>query len=198
MNNKEVITYTLKTTSIYSSLVYNDYFSSKITTTTGLISNNRCNFTWFNINLRSILGNYIYEKYDKFNISLNTVAMSSQGSSTAMTPDARTLYIKMSGLPWLSSYDTSNPSSYATLNVIQVPTTASITYLNNINNPQILTFSKSVDSVNINIVLHSIELDNFDNYADATQLFGHFSFLFSISPVIDDHIDITRNRMIIK
>ena len=41
MNNKEVITYTLKTTSIYSSLVYNDYFSSKITTTTGLISNNQ-------------------------------------------------------------------------------------------------------------------------------------------------------------
>ena len=63
MNNKEVITYTLKTTSIYSSLVYTDYFSSKITTTTGLTSNNRCNFTWFNINLRSILGNYIYEKY---------------------------------------------------------------------------------------------------------------------------------------
>ena len=145
MNNKEVITYTLKTTSIYSSLVYNDYFSSKITTTTGLISNNRCNFTWYNINLRNILGNDIYEKYNKFNISLNTVAMSSQGSSTAMTPDARTLYIKMSGLPWLSSYDTSNPSTYATLNVIQVPTTASTTYLNNINNPQILTFLKSVD-----------------------------------------------------
>ena len=198
MNNKEVITYTLKTTSIYSSLVYNDYFSSKITTTTGLISNNRCNFTWYNINLRNILGNDIYEKYNKFNISLNTVAMSSQGSSTAMTPDARTLYIKMSGLPWLSSYDTNNPSTYATLNAIQVPPTASTTYLNNINNPQILTFLKSVDNVNINIVLHSIELNNFDTYADATQLFGHFSFLFSISPVIDDHIDITRNRMIIK
>ena len=92
MNNKEVITYTLKTTSIYPSLVYTDYFSSKITTTTGLISNNRCNFTWYNINLRNILGN---NKYDKFNISLNTVAMSSQGSSTAMTPDARTLYIHL-------------------------------------------------------------------------------------------------------
>ena len=122
--------------------------------------------------------------------------MSSQGSSTAMTPDARTLYIKMSGLPWLSSYDTNNPSTYATLNAIQVPATASTTYLNNINNPQILTFLKSVDNVNINIVLHSIELNNFDTYADATQLFGHFSFLFSISPVIDDHIDITRNRII--
>ena len=198
MNNKEVITYTLKTTSIYSSLVYTDYFGKVLTTKTGLISNNRCNFTWYNINLRNILGNDIYEKYNKFNISLNTVAMSSQGSSTAMTEDARTLYIKMSGLPWLSSYDTNNPSTYATLNAIVIPATASTTYLNNINNPQILTFLKSVDNVNINIVLHSIELDNFDNYADATQLFGHFSFLFSITPVIEDHIDITRNRLIIK
>ena len=198
MNNKEVITFTLKTTSIDPSLVYTNYFGNTITTPSGIVTNNRCNFTWYNINLRNILGNYIYEKYDKFNISLNTVAMSSQGSSTTMTPDARTLYIKMSGLPWLSSYDTNNPTTYATLNAIVIPTTASTTYLNNINNPQILTFLKSVDNVNINIVLHSIELDNFDNYADATQLFGQFSFLFSITPVIEDHIDITRNRMIIK
>ena len=124
--------------------------------------------------------------------------MSSQGSSTAMTPDARTLYIKMSGLPWLSSYNSSNASTFATLNVIQVPDVAGSTYLNNINNPQILTFSKNTENVNINIVLHSVELDNFDTYADATQLFGQFSFLFSISGVIEDEINIERNRMIIK
>ena len=143
MNNKEVITFSLKTTSIDPSLVYTDYFGNTISNQNGIVSNNRCNFTWYNINLRNIISNNIYEKYDKFNISLDTVAMSSQGSSTAMTPDARTLYIKMSGLPWLSSYNSSNASTFATLNVIQVPDVAGSTYLNNINNPQILTFSKN-------------------------------------------------------
>ena len=75
MNNKEVITYTLKTTSIYSSLVYNDYFSSKITTTTGLISNNRCNFTWFNINLRNILGNYCIFMKNMINLIFHLIPL---------------------------------------------------------------------------------------------------------------------------
>ena len=73
MNNKEVITFTLKTTSVDPSLVYTDYFGNTISNQNGIISNNRCNYTWYNINLRNILGNDIYEKYDKFNISLNTV-----------------------------------------------------------------------------------------------------------------------------
>ena len=95
--------------------------------------------------------------------------MSSQGSSTAMPSDPRLIYIKMSGLPWLSSYNSSNASTFATLNVIQVPITAGSTYLNNMNNPQILTFSKNTENVNINIVLHSVELDHMQmlhNYSD--------------------------------
>ncbi len=202
MNNKEVITFSLKTTSIDSSVFYTDYFGKTITTNTGIVTNNRCNYKWFNINLRNILGDEIYQKYNKFNLSLNTVTMSSQGSSTTMTPDARTLYIKMSGLPWLSSYGSnstsSNSSTFAILNVIQVPTTPGATYLNNINNPQILSFTKNSENVTINIVLHSVEYDLFDTYADATQLFGQFGFIFSIIPIIEDDINIERNRINIK
>ena len=197
MNNKEVITFSLKTTSIDPSIIYTDYFNKTVTTPNGIVSNNRCSFTWYDINLRNIVGNNMYEKYDKFNISLNTIAMSSQATNTSMTVDPRILYIKCSGLPWISSYNSSNASTYATLNVIQIPITPSVTYLNNINNPQILTFSKNTENVNINIVLHSIELDNFDIYL-SDQLFGHFSFLFSISGVIEDEINIERNRINIK
>ena len=142
MNNKEVITFSLKTTSIDPSIIYTDYFNKTVTTPNGIVSNNRCSFTWYNINLRNIVGNNMYEKYDKFNISLNTIAMSSQATNTSMTVDPRILYIKCSGLPWISSYNSSNASTYATLNVIQIPITPSVTYLNNINNPQILTFQK--------------------------------------------------------
>ena len=94
MNNKESILFSLKTTSINLSSVYNDYFDTTVSTPNGIVSNNRCSFTWYNINIRNIIGNTIYEKYDRFNITLNSVIMSSQGS-TAGSIDARTLYIKM-------------------------------------------------------------------------------------------------------
>ncbi len=199
MNNKNFITFSLKTTSIDPSITFSDYLNTTVNTTTGIVSENRCSYTWFNVNIKNIITPDIYNRYEKFNITLNSVAMSEQGS-TAFTVDSRTLYVKMSGLPFISTYSNNVNSPYAILNTIQIPTTPSVSYVNNINNGPILTFIKSNENLNINISLHAVDIDDFDPYvgASALQLMGHFAFIFNIVGVVEDEIDITKNRINIK
>ena len=69
------------------------------------------NFTWTNINLRSLLSD-LYNQYDYFNISLVSVSLS---RCNALDPDTatdddyenRNVLIKIAGLPFINqTYDT--------------------------------------------------------------------------------------------
>ena len=75
----ENISLTLKTTQISPNTTYADYLNT-ISTEFGQVSEKRTSYTWYNVNLRNLL-NPIYDKYDKFNISLNNVITSTQGST---------------------------------------------------------------------------------------------------------------------
>ena len=56
--------------------------------------------TWNNINLRVLLGN-LYEKYTRFNLSLNTFTT---GPLVGVVPDADTgTYITLTGLPFVNN-----------------------------------------------------------------------------------------------
>ena len=50
----------------------------------GTISNNKCNITWKNINLRMLMGNDIYDKYETFNLYLYSISQG-QGLSSSNT-----------------------------------------------------------------------------------------------------------------
>ena len=63
------------------------------------------NFTWRNANLRNSLGD-LYDKYDSFNIPLVSVTHSPRGAISSSNSNVL-VQIKMSGLPWISSYDQS-------------------------------------------------------------------------------------------
>ena len=48
----------------------------------GRISDNKCNLTWKNINLRSLMGNDMYNKYETFNLYLYQIAQSQGNGAT--------------------------------------------------------------------------------------------------------------------
>jgi len=173
----ESISLCLKTFDINASDAQADYFNQTVTTTKGRISNNRSTYTWFNVNLRNLLSDEWYNKYDKFNISLVSATQSyfNLGIDTS-----NVVSIKMSGLQWLSSYDqsTGNDTGSVIIGLKDFNT------FDNVTNTSINTFRKGQQITNITINLDSISTDK-PAIPDALSVFGHMVFLFSISPVKD-------------
>jgi hypothetical protein len=57
--------------------------------------------TWNNINLRTLLGD-MYDKYDLFNICLNTITTSVPIGVYGNTAEDRNVILKLSGLPFIN------------------------------------------------------------------------------------------------
>ena len=200
MNNKESVGFALKTSLISSDLNYLNYLNTTVSTSTGLISHNRTNLIWYNVDMQNILGE-MYNRYDQFNICLNSFAMSSQASSTTLSPDARTLYIKLRGLQWTTSFNGYTQTPDVILNTVKISTTASDSFVSSFNSPQYYTFTKSSGKVNMTIQLHSVDTDDFDDIlyplTNSNQLLGQMTFLFNIYGVEKYDVDVMRHRMIL-
>ena len=68
--------------------------------TVGSVSTGNLNFTWTNINLRTVLGP-LYEKYDEFNLTLKYIATGANPKSF-LTADNCNVLLNISGLPFLN------------------------------------------------------------------------------------------------
>lgn len=118
--------------------------------------------TWNNINLRVLLGD-MYDKYDLFNICLNTIS-TSQANTIDVNPDSRNVNVKISGLPFINqTYNVkggSNSSSttIATFNFVPSNSTTQYYYSNNM-----ATFGKNSDVCNITIEYFRIVDDTIPN-----------------------------------
>ena len=77
----------LNTFDIATSVNPATYWDTTIDNQYGTITNNRCDLTWKNINMRQILG-VMYDKYETFNLCLYQVAQG-VGLSTDNTLYAR-------------------------------------------------------------------------------------------------------------
>ena len=179
----ENISLCLKTTQIEPSTTYGDYYDVTKATSTGKVENNRTTYTWYNVNLRNLLGP-IYNKYNKFNICLNNIGTSLQGGSANGLND-RTLQVKMSGLQWLSSYNqsTGNNDQNKVIKLIQLSTAAATADVLQFNE-QYHTFLKGSDVVDITINLHNISTDtNWSKPSSNAYLLGHMIFNFNIQGV---------------
>ena len=184
----------LKTTQINLDNTAATYYGNTVTSLTGIVSNNRTSFTWNNINFRLLLGD-MYDKYERFNINLNFVAGGATGSTLEPVPDNRMFLVKLSGLPFTSSYNqpTNTNINQVVLTAIQVPLSASTTWYNNFFTTQYCTFTKQ-DIVNISIDLHTVATDT--TYTTATsRMLGHCVFSFNIYGVDDfENKDITVHK----
>ena len=150
------------------------------TTNIGSCDTLRQNFTWFNINLRALLGD-LYNQYDYFNLLLISVSSSvitaaaNQGSA-----DDRLVYVKISGLPFINqsySQPTGNNITSSILTIYNIPATAvsGNQLYNNVSN--VMTFGKSQDLCNINISFTRV-LD--DTRPAITVANPQFVFMFTI------------------
>lgn len=129
-----------------SDYVYGYSYSSAV----GSMNAKGSSITWNNINLRTLLGD-MYDKFDLFNICLNTIS-TSQANLIDTNSDSRNINVKISGLPWVNqTYNVKNNSNgssttIATFNFVSSNSTTQYYYSNNI-----ATFGKNSDTCNITI-----------------------------------------------
>jgi hypothetical protein len=173
----ESICLALKTFDINSSDAQAEYYNIIVTTNTGKVFDNRTGYTWNNVNMKNLLGDW-YNKYDKFNICLVSVTQSYQ--STQPIGVCNVVAVKMSGLQWLSSYDqaTGNDTGSVLIGV------RNFNQNDDLSNTNCITFRKGQQITNITINLDCLQNDN-TLVPNVQSTFGHMIFLFTISPVKD-------------
>ena len=149
--------------------------------------------TWNNINLRVLMGD-MYDKFDRFNLNLNTIATN---ISLAIGADAdhRCCYITIDGLPWVNnSYNqktNTNTSSIVIASCVFVSQGQTTQYYYGNNTT---TFIKNQDIANITITIRKI-ID--DALPTTVNPFPKIIFIFDIEGVEAYRVkDITKSRMI--
>ena len=154
--------------------------TANATTAIGQCDQYRQSFTWFNINLRALLGD-LYDQYDYFNLLLISVSSSLVSANlNAGSAEDRMLYIRLGGLPFVGqNYNqrTGNVGGLVTIGTLQIPIT-SITlnqFYNNSSN--VCTFNKSQDLCNFTISFFRIS----DDTKPALTISNpNFAFIFTI------------------
>jgi hypothetical protein len=188
----------LKSTDISTSTTTTDYYNNSVVSINGTVSNNRLSFIWKDINMKVLLGD-LYDKYERFTISLIYISGSAVGSTAETLPSKRSLQVKLSGLPFVSSYNqkTSVNNTTVVCSCILIPTTATTIWESKNSISQPFTFTKT-NICDINIDLHTIETDQTPTITTINQMIGHILFSFQISGVEDtkiDQMDIVPNRI---
>jgi hypothetical protein len=195
---------------LYSSLLTpgatNKYGTANLTNT---------DFTFFNINIRQIMGSN-YDKYDKFNIVLNSMIIPT--TAVAITPDAAlNVMIYMYGVPFDtgSTYSTvfGNSTTYSYIGTVRMVGNAALTpnaTITSVNTSQIITLPptfystiiKSQDVCSISIALRSsiaTVVGGNPSFGTIFQLptgvvYPLTTFTFSITPVIETDLSAFPNN----
>jgi hypothetical protein len=168
--------------------------TNALTPNVGTCDFSKANFTWNNINLRTLLGN-MYDKYDKFNICLNTVTTANvtAGTIPGTAPDDRIVQIYLNGLPFLNqTYDVvrGGNTNNCVIGTFNFPSAAgSVTQYFYSSN--IATFDKRQNMLNINIFYNRVKIDGAGTYniSNNANAFPDMIFIFDIFgiPAPDDN-----------
>jgi hypothetical protein len=209
----EIRTLVLRSYDINSSNSAATYFSATgapVVTPAGTVADNRMTMTWNNVNLRQMMGDTFYNKFDKFHIRLNTFMIGQNPTSviatqTVATADARSVDIYMLGLPW-DPAPYNQGSSTKSAGRVQImstvlpilPTTAGLGVGQSINygygqSPS-HTFSKTADSPTITIQMVTASTQTAYIPASNVLLYGHCDFIFEIHGLVDEETKTTRDN----
>jgi len=187
---------TLRSYDINASNTATDYYNTTVTTAAGEVTNNRMTLTWNNVNLRQLMGDPFYDKFDKFHIRLNTLLTGQTltavvSPATAASVDARSVVMYLSGLAFDPSPYNQGSSTHSaskvqfTMNVLPaIATTAGLgvgaVNVYAVGQSPSYTFSKTADSPTIKIDI--VQQSNQQPFtpAAATSLYGHMDFIFEI------------------
>ena len=155
-------------------------YNNDVFTSTGSITNKKKTFTWFNVNIKNLLGEW-YNNYDAFNICLVAISQSYIAAIYAQNGGVirdNVLSVKMSGLQWLSSYDQKTGTN----------TGVNVVALRNFNEYHLtknnyITFLKGTPNTNITISLDNVSTDA-PLTTDEEYVFGNMVFSFNITPAM--------------
>jgi hypothetical protein len=161
----------MSVTSENASLILNTKFKSVTT-------NNNTKNTWYNINLKSLLQG-MYDKYDSFNLCLNTISTGVSSSNAGTNAQDKNVIVYISGLPFISQGYNSNTQTIKSETVIgsfTFPTnTTNTTATQYFYSSNICTFNKTCDMLNITIELRTVGDDGtpvtVNTYPDQVYIF---------------------------
>lgn len=192
---------TLRSYDINASNNATDYFNTTVTTPAGEVADNRMTLCWNNVNLRQLMGDAFYSKFDKFHIRLNTLLIGQTQTAiispaTADSFTARSVEMYMSGLAWdPAPYNQGSSTKSAgrvqfSMNVLPAISTTAGHGVGQVSvfaigqSPS-FTFSKTADSPTIKI--HIVQQSNQQPFvpAAATSLYGHMDFTFEIHGIAE-------------
>lgn len=208
-NNKRILT--LRSTDISTLNAGTDYYNTTVSTTTGIVSNNRCSLLFNNVSMRDLFGNEYYEKFDKFRISLAQayVGNSTTGISATLTPalaQAQNLSVYLSGLPfdspvYIPSIGQQQRAIMGMMNLSVLPLVAgagSGDLFNYPDNGLSYTFSKSMTNVNMLIEIFCNDTGVYPVYSASTELRGQSVFTFVVEGIPNEETvqEPVLNRMI--
>ena len=170
----------------------------------GTITNNRCNLTWKNINMRQVLG-VMYDKYETFNLYLYQVSQSNGfGANPSCAASQQLVDIRIKGLQFLNNgYNVisrnNTSSAFLTSYILNISSSAAASFgaVTPMFNPTIVTFGKSADCVDINIEMKCTRDQQYPVIPLNTSGFGTFVFMFKIYgiPKRDENIITNGSRM---
>jgi hypothetical protein len=139
----------------------------------------------------------MYNKYDRFNLCLNTISSGISADYLANQADAQVL-VRVSGLPWINnSYNIKANGSHNTGTTV----IASFLFVNNSQQNQyfyssnIATFCKNSDIASITIDYIRVSDLAAPAVANGTA-FPHVAFIFDIFGIDDFKIDQVQQRII--
>ena len=143
--------------------------------------------TWKNINLRTLMGNDMYDKYDLFMLKPNLQATAANQPSTwGTTLDDRLAVFNIQGLPFKNYFNSSTltTTSSAIFNTL-------LTRLGGVatttNSGSILTFGKYQELVDLTIFYSRLTKNAAGNYqTQTTNPFPHFVFSFEIYGILKE------------
>jgi len=189
-------------------ILYSSLLTPGTTNKYGSANTTNTDFTFNNINIRQIMGSN-YDKYDKFNIVLNSLIIPT--TTIAIAPDAaQNVMLYMYGVPFDtgSTYSTvgGNSTTYSYIGSVRMVggTTSGALIQTSANTSQIITFPptfystiiKSQDVCSISIALRSsiaTIVGGNPNFGSIFQLpagviYPLTTFTFSITPVIESDL----------
>jgi hypothetical protein len=164
------------------------------TTNVGTCDQYKTNMTWNNINLRTLLGS-MYDKYEKFNLCLNTVSTSNVTGVTipGNSSDDRIVQLYLSGLPFINqTYDVVRGcnTNNAIIGTFNFPSVAgSVTQYFYSSN--LATFDKRQNTLNINVFYNRVKTDGAGSYnvnAGGTA-YPDMIFIFDIFGIPNDNLN---------
>lgn len=175
-----------------ASLVLENYYLPTTANNVGVRNSANTSFTWYNLNLRTILGD-MWNKYDYFKLVLVEISTAPTAGSGGPTGSSLTQNLYIGGLPFINSTYNSELKMNMSNTVLTTFTFGGANASANklYNGVNMLTFRKEQEQCDITIYYNTI-----GSKSAPTGNFPNITFIFNIVGVEIDKDENMKSRMI--